>query len=308
MRPPLTGVLFGGNRTRNKGRDASVKALVFALTFVLLTIEIPATAATVIYDGSVQGQLDVFDSPVTLTLVPGVNLVRGSSFMIATQIGGGYGSGEGFGFVIQGGYVVTNISYAYSNVVVSPNVASAGVLLQIAPTGADGTFDKTQSLAHWTNYGHFYSDGSNSNSPLVPSPMNYPFVPDGGSPPSDFLPVGAGLYWLIVGKELGNFGDATWDYELALTVEPVPPPISPANMLATLLANVISAPPGKSLADKVKLAQTYYSVPDIQATCAVMTDFVNEVKAQAGKKKLTAAQATTFTSEAQAIMAAIGCN
>ena len=85
-------------------------------------------------------------------------------------------------------------------------------------------------------------------------------------------------------------------------------PASVDDLLAALAAEVAGVGPGKSLANKVALAQVYYAVPDVQATCAVLTGFVNEVKAQAGKKKLTAAQATKFTSDANAIMAAIGCD
>jgi hypothetical protein len=59
---------------------------------------------------------------------------------------------------------------------------------------------------------------------------------------------------------------------------------TPTALLDTLLTEVTGVGPGTSLADKVKFAQTYYAVPDIQATCAVLTGFVNEVKAQAGKK------------------------
>ena len=94
---------------------------------------------------------------------------------------------------------------------------------------------------------------------------------------------------------------------ITLRVSPVVVP-EPGTMLQQLLTDVTGVGPGKSLADKVKLAQTYYAVPDIQATCAVMTDFVLEVKAQAVKKKLTIAQATEFASDANAIMTAIGCN
>ena len=82
----------------------------------------------------------------------------------------------------------------------------------------------------------------------------------------------------------------------------------PAATLRQLLTDVTGVGSGKSLANKVTLAQTYYAVPDIQATCAVMTDFVNEVSAQAGKKKLTATQAATLTSDANDIKVAIGCD
>jgi hypothetical protein len=76
---------------------------------------------------------------------------------------------------------------------------------------------------------------------------------------------------------------------------------------APLLAEVIGVGPGKSLENKVRLAQTYYAVPDIQTTCAVLADFVSEVRAQRGKK-ITPVVADKLIVDAQAIMTAIGCN
>ena len=65
--------------------------------------------------------------------------------------------------------------------------------------------------------------------------------------------------------------------------------------------------PGNSLADKIMLAQTYLAVPDVQSTCAILSDFLNQVRAQRGKK-LTIEIADQLTADAQAIMDAIGCN
>ena len=76
--------------------------------------------------------------------------------------------------------------------------------------------------------------------------------------------------------------------------------------LQHLLADVTGVGPGKSLADKVARAQTHYAAFDIDATCDVLRGFTNQVSAQAGKK-LTDAQATVFTSDANAITDAIGC-
>ena len=74
-----------------------------------------------------------------------------------------------------------------------------------------------------------------------------------------------------------------------------------------LLADVTGVGPGKSLANKVIRAQTHYAPPDIQASCGVLGAFTNEVRAQAGKK-LTEAEAADFTSDANAIKEAIGCD
>ena len=81
---------------------------------------------------------------------------------------------------------------------------------------------------------------------------------------------------------------------------------APEALLSQLATDVAGVGPGKSLANKVALAQTYYAVPNVQATCTVLTGFVNEVRAQRGKK-LTTGLADELTAEAQAIMTAIGC-
>jgi hypothetical protein len=84
-----------------------------------------------------------------------------------------------------------------------------------------------------------------------------------------------------------------------------PPPVSPR--LAALLTEVGGVGPGKSLADKVALAQTYYAAKDVQATCAELTGFVNEVKAQAGKKIAHTLDAKLIA-DANAIETAVHCN
>lgn len=56
------------------------------------------------------------------------------------------------------------------------------------------------------------------------------------------------------------------------------------------------------------LVQTYYAANDIPATCAMLTDFIRQIRAQSGKKNLTTEVATQLTTDAQAIMAAIGCS
>jgi hypothetical protein len=83
-------------------------------------------------------------------------------------------------------------------------------------------------------------------------------------------------------------------------------PPDPTAMLQQLLADVTGVGPGTSLADKVSLAQTYYTVPDIQAACLILGDFKSQVAAQAGKK-LTHVFAARLSTDATEIMTAIGC-
>jgi len=81
----------------------------------------------------------------------------------------------------------------------------------------------------------------------------------------------------------------------------------PAEQLAALQTKVTGVGPGASFADKIALAQTYYAVPDVQSACAVLNDFLSQVRAQRDKK-ITPALADQLTADASAIMAAIGCN
>jgi hypothetical protein len=80
----------------------------------------------------------------------------------------------------------------------------------------------------------------------------------------------------------------------------------PAEQLAALQAKVTGSGPGASFADKIALAQTYIAVPDVQSACAVLDDFLSQVRAQRGKK-ITVEVADELTADAQAIMEAINC-
>ena len=52
----------------------------------------------------------------------------------------------------------------------------------------------------------------------------------------------------------------------------------PGTLLEQLGTTVTGAGPGRSLADKIMLAQTYLAVPDVQSTCAMLGDFLNQVR------------------------------
>jgi FIMAH domain len=73
-----------------------------------------------------------------------------------------------------------------------------------------------------------------------------------------------------------------------------------------LQAAVTGVGPGHSLANKVALAKSYFDAGDTANACSTLNGFINEVKAQTGKK-ITPAQAADFIAQAQAIEALIGC-
>jgi hypothetical protein len=64
--------------------------------------------------------------------------------------------------------------------------------------------------------------------------------------------------------------------------------------------------PGNSLPSKVKQIQASVAASDKPGACSMLGAFNKEVKAQSGKK-LTTAQAASFTAQANAIRAALGC-
>lgn len=83
--------------------------------------------------------------------------------------------------------------------------------------------------------------------------------------------------------------------------------VTPELLLEQLQTTVTGIGPGNSFADKIMLAQTYLAVPDEESACLILGDFLNQVRAQRGKK-LTEEQADQFTADAVAIMGAIGCD
>jgi len=82
--------------------------------------------------------------------------------------------------------------------------------------------------------------------------------------------------------------------------------VDPPQMFDDLLAKVVGVGPGSSLADKITLSQTYYSVPDLTSACLMLADFDQQVTAQTGKK-IDATLAAELIDDASALSAVIGC-
>lgn len=81
-------------------------------------------------------------------------------------------------------------------------------------------------------------------------------------------------------------------------------------MLQRLAADAAGLGPGKTLANKANLAQTYHATNDTQATCAVLTDFVDSVRRFVGlkKPKILYLDASRLIADGEAIKTAIGCS
>jgi hypothetical protein len=80
----------------------------------------------------------------------------------------------------------------------------------------------------------------------------------------------------------------------------------PAQELASLYDSVKGNGPGTSLGDKIAAAQSELAAGNTADACGILTDFINEVKAQTGKT-VVSGLATAFVADAQSIRAALGC-
>jgi uncharacterized protein YjiK len=80
-----------------------------------------------------------------------------------------------------------------------------------------------------------------------------------------------------------------------------------AEQIADLLDQVAGVGPGKSLTAKLQLVEERIAAGDAAGACKKLGAFVNEVEAQAGKKKLTNAQAAALIAQANTLRAVLGC-
>ncbi len=76
--------------------------------------------------------------------------------------------------------------------------------------------------------------------------------------------------------------------------------------ISVLISQVQGVGPGTSLYDQASQIQAYINAHDKAHACSALTNFIGLVKVQTGKK-LTNAQAATFTTEAQTVEASLGC-
>ena len=97
-------------------------------------------------------------------------------------------------------------------------------------------------------------------------------------------------------------GNTSAPKTFTVTVQ-VPPPFDP---FAQLIAASTGVGPGKSLLNKALEARAAYQAFNSAGACTTLAGYLNEVRAQSGKK-LTAAQAAMLTDLAQSVRAFLGC-
>jgi hypothetical protein len=79
-----------------------------------------------------------------------------------------------------------------------------------------------------------------------------------------------------------------------------------SDLAATLVSDAKGLPPGTSLPDKATVIQTAVTAGNTATACADITNFLGLVKAQTGKK-LTTAQVSLLTTDADNLATALGC-
>ena len=121
-------------------------------------------------------------------------------------------------------------------------------------------------------------------------------LPPGGSQTFDFIPEPT------VGDTItltnGETGAGTLDESATLQTA--------SDLAATLVSDAKGLPPGTSLPDKATAIQTAVTAGNTATACADITNFLGLVKAQTGKK-LTTAQVSLLTTDADHLATALGC-
>jgi hypothetical protein len=77
-------------------------------------------------------------------------------------------------------------------------------------------------------------------------------------------------------------------------------------LLDALHAKSVGVGPGRSLANKIRVAEARYAASDMPATCGVLTGFVHQVRAQRGAK-IDAGLADALVADVREIMTALAC-
>jgi hypothetical protein len=203
---------------------------IFLLIILLFCINSFANAA-VIYDESIDGDIETWENPPVFELSLGLNSVLGSSSWSIPGPPFPTADADVFGFIVPHNSQLDEITFEYNVTSVFGDVRSIGLRYAINMTGEDGTWDKTCSIAATEEVVFIFDDGSNPNTVTSPSPVSLLMRDvincDSATGPIA-LPLSEGLYWFVDGKnmsgteDLGSYG-GDWEYNLTFAVSPIPP-------------------------------------------------------------------------------------
>ena len=268
---------------------------------------------------------------LALTLLSGPlmgSMADAGTIVYDTITGNSYGGGgQWFGYnppydatyVLGDKFVATRsgrISALETSMFTSPFVQGAegnSVALRVYTdnAGTIGTLVETLTVTTSGDYGTFAS-GSYSAGATLKAGQAYWIV----TPASASLTIWQFMtaptlqqrdsYMNLTAGTVGSLTGGTYDTSQSTNVLGLKVTMMSSVSLATLHAEVTGVGPGKSLAKKVALARTYYAAKDVQATCAMLNAFENEVEAQSGKT-IDHALDAKLLADAHSIEVAIGC-
>jgi hypothetical protein len=113
---------------------------------------------------------------------------------------------------------------------------------------------------------------------------------------------------LFVASSVTTTGTVNWAIENSSSNASgtVQGPVAPGPDFSDLLTNSQGVGPGTSLADKVTAAQSEFQSGEVANACGTLGAYINQVKAQTGKK-INPTTAQSLITEAQQVQAAIPC-
>jgi hypothetical protein len=129
---------------------------------------------------------------------------------------------------------------------------------------------------------------------LAPS-VSYNWFASGSNPYS-----GGALWFDFASPPTAWTEDAGFDFAFKTYVE------TAGDLAAQLVSDTDHLKPGKALASKAAAIQAAVNAGDTATACADISDYLGLVQSQTGKK-LTTTQASTLTTDANNVAAALGC-
>ena len=225
-------------------------------------------------------------------------LYRDGSMTDIGSLGGGYGEASGINFIGQ----ITGTSLTPAKAL-HAFLYSKGVMTDLGTLGgASSAGSAINSAGEVTGYALTASNAQHAFVYVNNTMKDLNSLIDPASPLARYVTLTDATAINDDGSIVANGIDSRTGDTNAYLLQSV----SPAAQLAALHSRVEGVGPGQSLANKVALAQGYYAIRDIPATCAVLAGFVNELQAQSGKKVSPQLDATLIANT-HVITAEIGC-